>query len=294
MGREKAYNTDMDQPDHVPLILGFVADLFFVVKIEAAARQLNYQVRWIERGDELGPPDPQAPPVQYAEHLIGPGAVLIDRITQWQPALILFDLGNQEIPWLDWLPLIKSAPATRRIPVVCFGSHKDVESMQAAKRRGADAVLARSRFVTDLTSLLQKHARVPDFDAIRLSCQDPPSPLALRGLEEFNLGNYFEAHELLEEAWNEDETPACELYRAILQVAVAYLQIERGNYNGAMKMFLRLRQWIEPLPDVCRGVDVAQLREDALRAHRALIALGKERVGEFDRSLLKPVSYRAD
>jgi hypothetical protein len=48
-----------------------------------------------------------------------------------------------------------------------------------------------------------------------------------------------------------------EVYRAVLQVAVAYFQIERGNYNGAAKMFLRLRQWIDPLPDYCRGIDIA-------------------------------------
>lgn len=279
----------MENEPYTPLLLGFVADLFFTVKIEAAARQLNYRVHWIERGEEA---TPFAAGRQYAEHLDGPGAGLLEQITAWQPALIIFDLGNREVPWQSWLPLIKSAPATRRIPVLCFGSHVDVDSMRTAKERGADAVLARSRFVSDLPGLIQKYARLPDFAAIQEACQEPPSALALRGLEEFNRGAYFEAHELLEEAWNEDESAACELYRAVLQVAVAYLQIERGNYNGAMKMFLRLRQWMGPLPDDCRGVDVARLREDARRAHEALAALGKDRVGEFDRRLMRPVVYR--
>jgi len=278
----------MQKEGYTPLILGFVADLFFAVKIEAAARQLDYQVRWIERGEEAA----SSPERQYAEHLDGPGGVLIEQITGWQPALMIFDLGNKEVPWRSWLPLIKSAPATRRIPVICYGSHVDVDSMREAKERGADAVLARSRFVSDLPGLIRKYARLPDFDAIQDACQGPLSALALRGLEAFNQGRYFEAHELLEEAWNEDESAACELYRAVLQVAVAYLQIERGNYNGAMKMFLRLRQWLGPLPDECRGVDVARLREDARQAHEALTALGKERVGEFDRRLLRPVVYR--
>jgi predicted metal-dependent hydrolase len=82
-----------------------------------------------------------------------------------------------------------------------------------------------------------------------------------------------------------------DLYRAVLQVAVAYYQIERANYNGAAKMFLRMRQWIEPLPDVCRGIDVAQLRTDSRRVHQALLALGPERLHEFDVSLLRPVKY---
>lgn len=122
-------------------------------------------------------------------------------------------------------------------------------------------------------------------------CSLPLPPAARHGLELFNRGEYFEAHETLEEAWNEDETPGRELYRAILQVAVAYLQIERGNYNGAVKMFLRMRQWFAPLPDRCRGVDIERLRSDAQRVYEALVALGRERIGEFDRSLLRPVEY---
>jgi predicted metal-dependent hydrolase len=152
-------------------------------------------------------------------------------------------------------------------------------------------VLARSQFSAGLPDLIQKYARIPDYAGLEEACQRPVSYLAIRGIEKFNQGEYFEAHELLEEAWNEDETPARELYRAILQVAVAYLQIERGNYNGAMKMFLRVRQWIDPLPDQCRGVDVAQLRVDARQVHESLQALGREEIGKFDRRLFKRVIY---
>jgi len=96
--------------------------------------------------------------------------------------------------------------------------------------------------------------------ALSEACSEQLSQRAIQGIELFNRGEYFEAHEVLEEAWREDHGLTRELYRAMLQVAVAYLQIERGNYRGSMKMFIRLRKWIEPLPEVCRGVDVAQLR----------------------------------
>lgn len=165
--------------------------------------------------------------------------------------------------------------------------------MKAARGTGAEAVLARSRFFSDLAQILQKYARLTDFPALAETCRAPLSSLAIRGLEEFNRGEYFEAHESLEAAWNEDTTPGRELYRAILQVAVAYLQIERGNYNGAIKMFLRVRQWIEPLPDECRGVDVARLRADASQVRETLISLGPAGIQTFDRSLLRPVHYVA-
>lgn len=279
-----------------PLIVAFVADLMFAARIESVAERLGYQVNWIGSSQAI---DPQAPlsgqferTYQLAEHLTGPGALLLDRLTSWRPALMILDLSNDLIPWREWLPLIKSAPATRRLPVICFGSHVDTAVFQAARSSGADAVLARSRFVAELPDLIQKYARLTDYVALEETCRSPLSEPALRGIELFNRGEYFEAHEALEEAWNEDQTPGRELYRAILQIAVAYLQIERGNYDGAMKMFLRVRQWIDPLPDICRGVDVERLRQDALRVHEQLIALGREKIIEFDRTLFQPVRFQ--
>jgi hypothetical protein len=154
---------------------------------------------------------------------------------------------------------------------------------------GADLVLAREKFVHSLPKLILENARVLDLNGITASCERPFSEIGMEGISEFNRGAYFEAHELLETAWNTDTSPGRDLYRAILQVAVAYYQIERGNYPGAIKMFLRLRQWIDPLPDRCRGVNVAQLREDADQVYSALLLLGKPRISEFDRTLFKPV-----
>ena len=101
-----------------------------------------------------------------------------------------------------------------------------------------------------------------------------------------------EAHEELELAWKAESRPIRELYRGVLQVAVAYLHITRGNYPGALKMFLRLRQWLDPLPDECLGVNVAQLRTDARAARTALEALGPDQLDQFDLRLLKPVRVR--
>lgn len=282
--------SDRTQP---PLILCFIADLYFAIKVEDSAERLGYTVQFVERAEQIAPigQHQPVPSRQFGEHLVGPGAELIDKISDWQPALIIVDLNNRAIPWKDWVALLKSVPATRRIPLICFGSHVDTDTMQEAKGRGADAVLARSRFSKGLPELIQKYAAPPDFAELERSCQDELSPLAEQGLEQFNRREYFEAHESLEEAWNEDHSPARDLYRAMLQVAVAYLQIERQNYRGAIKMFLRVRQWIRPLPDTCRGVDIAQLKLDSQKVYTHLVELGPDRLAEFDRRLLRPVNY---
>ncbi|HLE53165.1 MAG TPA: DUF309 domain-containing protein [Anaerolineales bacterium] len=242
--------------------------------------------------EEIAPPNPEPLERQFAEHLSGREAILLDRLTLWKPALMIFDLGNRNIPWREWIALVTSVPATRRIPVLCYGSHVDIKTMHEASAAGAQKVVPRSRFVQDLPGLIQQYARASDREALSTACQEPLSPMAVRGLEEFNRGEYFEAHESLEAAWKADNSSGRELYQAVLQVAVAYYQILRGNYSGAAKMFLRLRQWIDPLPDYCRGVHVANLRAEAQAVHQELLRLGPERIADFDRSLLRPAIYQ--
>ena len=280
------------RPKFQPLIIAFIADLFFSVKVEEAANRLDYRVEWIEKLSDVAEDDPLTPKRQLGEHLVGPGATLIDMLTLKQPVLLIFDMNNAGIPWKEWVALIKSVSATRRIPLICYGSHVDVEAFKEARGRGADAVLSRSQFTSSLGELIQKYARVPDPTAWRETCDQPISELAIQGLEQFNRGEYFEAHETLEAAWNEDQSIGRDLYRAILQVAVAYLQIERRNYPGAVKMFLRMRQWLAPLPDECRGVDIARLKMDAQAIYERLMASGAEGIHSFDTSLFQPVHYK--
>jgi hypothetical protein len=52
-----------------------------------------------------------------------------------------------------------------------------------------------------------------------------------------------------------------------------------------------VRQWLDPLPDVCRGINIAQLRTDAQTVHDTLLQLGPENISQFDRNLFKKVGY---
>ena len=122
-------------------------------------------------------------------------------------------------------------------------------------------------------------------------CNAPLHPQAAQGLRLFNAGEYFEAHEALEDAWNAETGKVRELYRGILQIAVVYLHVTRSNYPGAVKVYGRSLRWMKDWPDVCRGIQVGQLRRDAEAVINEVIRLGAEKIGEFDRSLLKPVLW---
>jgi CheY-like chemotaxis protein len=281
-----------------PLVLMLVSDLFFAVQIEAAVKALGYRLARVERGDDVEPGVTDRAPSAggkafLGEPLTGRGAGFVSRLVEWQPALVIVELSSQSIPWAEWIAAMKSSPATRRIPVVAFGPHTDLDLRAAAVDAGCDAVVAKSRLVTALPDLILKYAREVDQAALQAECEGEVSALARKGIELFNQQAYFEAHEELELAWNEEPGPVRELYRGILQVAVAYLQITRRNYRGALKMFLRVRQWLDPIPDGCRGVAVARLRAEALAARAELEAVGPDGMADFDLSLLKPVQLAA-
>jgi predicted metal-dependent hydrolase len=131
----------------------------------------------------------------------------------------------------------------------------------------------------------------PAVDEIVCACQAHLDPQVIEGLELYNARQYFECHEVLENTWRAEKGPVRELYRGILQVAVGYYHIQRGNYVGARKMFKRCRRWLAPFPDTCQGINLAGLRRDMQAVEDAIIRLGPDRMAYFDTQLFKPVEY---
>jgi uncharacterized protein len=123
------------------------------------------------------------------------------------------------------------------------------------------------------------------------NCSGPLHPKAIEGMELFNTGHYFEAHEALEAAWRSEPGPVRDLYRGILQVGVVYLHITRCNYTGAIKVYQRSLKWLALWPDRCRGVSVGKLKQDVQAAIQSMQELGAEHIEDFDKALLKPVQY---
>lgn len=116
-------------------------------------------------------------------------------------------------------------------------------------------------------------------------CHEPPPPLVLQGIEEFNRGLFFEQHETLEAAWIAESDPVRYLYQGILQIGVGCYHLSRGNAYGARRLWARGIAHLETFPDRCHGVDVR-----ALSAAAACCLAELERVhGDtlaFDRALL--------
>lgn len=122
-------------------------------------------------------------------------------------------------------------------------------------------------------------------------CDGVLHPKAIEGLRLFNEKRFFETHEELEEAWRDEQGYIRELYRGILQLAVVYLHITRGNYDGAVKVHERCVKWLKDVPDICRGIHVSKLRSDLEEVIKEVQRLGRERINEFDPSIFKNVVW---
>ncbi len=122
-------------------------------------------------------------------------------------------------------------------------------------------------------------------------CDEPPLPALLRGLAQFNAGEYWECHETLEVLWRADSRPIRALYQGILQVGVAFYHLRRGNYNGAVKLLRRGLPRLTSLPAICQGVAVAELARAGQAVHDRVVELGPERLGEFALGALPRISW---
>lgn len=273
-----------------PLIIALTRDYFLIPRLEDGAEALGFRLEVVETPAALGAEGaPLARAIPLTEPLEGPDAAFVRGMVERGPALLLVDTTNDAVPWEHWIQTLKTAAATRRIPVVAFGPHVDAEALNRAVNAGAEEVVSLGKLQASLAEIVQRRARRIDRDALKQACNQPLSELGAHGLDLLNTGEYYEAHEVLEKAWMEAPEWRGYLYRALLQVSVAYLHVQRGNYAGATKMLLRLRQWLEPLPDRCSGVDVAGLKRNVREFSDALKAGGAEGVSGIDPVLLRPV-----
>jgi uncharacterized protein len=81
----------------------------------------------------------------------------------------------------------------------------------------------------------------------------------LRGLELAKAGEYFAAHEELEEAWRSAPPEERDFYQGLVHVAVAWYQAGRGRRIGAERQLDKAARRLRPYAPEHRGVDVAAL-----------------------------------
>lgn len=186
------------------------------------------------------------------------------------PVLALLDLHAAS----DWEAGIRNCrlrPHTRAIPIYGFGRHTDVAVLARARSAGADHAWARSRLMQELPALLATHIHPPRL--MPEGGEGPLPPLVQAGIALFNQREFHAQHEAFEDAWRQETRPVRDLYQGLLQVGLAFLQIEARNQAGAIKMFGRGIPRLRPLPAVVQGVCVGRLVEASLDVFDSLLSV---------------------
>jgi predicted metal-dependent hydrolase len=97
-------------------------------------------------------------------------------------------------------------------------------------------------------------------------------PILARGIALFNHGEYFECHEVLEEAWTPERGERRLFLQSLIHMAVGLYHHTRGNPAGAVRQLRKgLRKLAGYLP-ACERVDTGRLQREMLAVLRSIEA----------------------
>jgi DNA-binding NarL/FixJ family response regulator len=114
------------------MILVAVDDLLFSSKIRATAKQAGVELTFARSPAEI-----------------------LDQARALKPALAIFDLNSAKTDPVDTIAAMKRDPELSSIRTLGFVSHVHTSLIEAARAAGADDVLARSAFASQLAEILQ-------------------------------------------------------------------------------------------------------------------------------------------
>jgi predicted metal-dependent hydrolase len=119
----------------------------------------------------------------------------------------------------------------------------------------------------------ENRLRLEDFDSL------PLEENHRLGIEHFNAGRFFPAHEAWETAWKQARgTGDEEFYKGLSQLGAGYTHFRRGNPHGAHTLMRRALSRIERYPLDHGGIDVRGLAGEVDR-HAAAVEAA-ERSGD--------------
>jgi CheY-like chemotaxis protein len=111
-------------------ILAVMSDLFFLIKINDAAKKLGITIEFVKDG-----------------------ALALEKV-QSKPDAVIFDLSCEAADPVTLIRAIKGNPETSHIRTIAFVSHVRVDLKRNAEDAGCDLVVARSAFAQNLSAIL--------------------------------------------------------------------------------------------------------------------------------------------
>jgi hypothetical protein len=131
------------RPDAPARIFCFIEDLFFLAKIQEVSRKLGLKVEFVKEIDPI---------LERASE---------DVPENERPALVVFDLNNNNIKPLTLIPKLRTK-LKKSASIIGFVSHVQGDLKVKAQEAGCDMVMPRSAFSQNLPNLLRRHGTAED------------------------------------------------------------------------------------------------------------------------------------
>jgi predicted metal-dependent hydrolase len=109
-----------------------------------------------------------------------------------------------------------------------------------------------------------------------------------RGLAQITRGEYFEAHETLEDVWRAADPAEKDFFQGLVHVAVAWYQAGRGNRVGCERQLEKAARRLTPYAPEHRGVDIEFLLREVEDAARTVAGGSLELLPVFRPAPEKP------
>ena len=100
---------------------------------------------------------------------------------------------------------------------------------------------------------------------------DEEKKLYYTGITLFNDHEFFEAHEVWEDAWHMAYGTKFEFYQGMIQCAVALEHYHRSNPRGVLSLYDTYRKHFKHVPDTFMGLDVKSFLADMHEALRPVL-----------------------
>lgn len=112
-------------------VLAAVDDFLFRSKIRAVAKHVGVEVQFAQTPDEI-----------------------LAQARALKPTLVILDLNSGKADPVNTIAALKADAETKGARAIGFASHVHVDLINAARQAGADQVLPRSAFATNLADIL--------------------------------------------------------------------------------------------------------------------------------------------
>ena len=89
---------------------------------------------------------------------------------------------------------------------------------------------------------------------------DKMSELFQRGLNEYDKGDYFEAHEAWEDLWSDYNFPDRKFVQGLIQLSVSFVHLGNGNLTGAKNLLKKCQQKFDDYNGIHREINLSDLK----------------------------------